>query len=79
MILGFKEEGTEETEGDRSSPLRTEAESLRRKKHKAPWNILFCDGHAAAQKTSELRASDDASLSRWNNDHQPHRDLLQDW
>ena len=57
----------------------TEAESLRRKRHKTPWNIVFCDGHVEAQKTSELRASDDASLSRWNNDHQPHRDLLQDW
>lgn len=56
---------------------RPDVENLLRKRHRTPWNMVFCDGHVEAQTTKQLRADDDASLSRWNNDHLSHRDLLQ--
>ncbi|HAO77970.1 MAG TPA: hypothetical protein DCQ92_03140 [Verrucomicrobia subdivision 3 bacterium] len=40
-------------------------------------NVVFCDGHVESPTLKFLFAdtSDDA-LSRWNRDHQPHRDRL---
>jgi prepilin-type processing-associated H-X9-DG protein len=40
-------------------------------------NVVFCDGHVESPTLQFLFAdtSDDA-LSRWNRDHQPHRERL---
>jgi len=46
-------------------------------RHHGRLNALFCDGHTLAIKVHSLLFdhSDDA-LRRWNNDHEPHRELL---
>lgn len=37
-------------------------------------NMVFCDGHVEALTLQTLfYATNDAALSRWNKDHQPHR------
>lgn len=42
--------------------------------HQRRANILFCDGHVDALSFNTLFFSmDDSSLSRWNKDHEPHR------
>jgi prepilin-type N-terminal cleavage/methylation domain-containing protein/prepilin-type processing-associated H-X9-DG protein len=47
------------------------------RRHDTRFNVLFCDGHVGALRISELftTRSDDI-LARWNNDGQPHRDLV---
>jgi prepilin-type N-terminal cleavage/methylation domain-containing protein/prepilin-type processing-associated H-X9-DG protein len=47
-----------------------------RARHHGRHNIAFCDGHVENLEEPRLFALDDASLRRWNNDHQPHRDKL---
>jgi prepilin-type processing-associated H-X9-DG protein len=46
-----------------------------------PWlgkaNVVFCDGHVESPPLQFLFAdTSDAALSRWNRDHQPHRERL---
>jgi prepilin-type processing-associated H-X9-DG protein/prepilin-type N-terminal cleavage/methylation domain-containing protein len=46
-------------------------------RHQGKANVVFCDGHVESPTLQFLFAdtSDDA-LSRWNRDHQPHREKL---
>lgn len=47
-------------------------------RHQGKINVLFCDGHVEWPTPQSLFAdSSDEALSRWNRDHQPHRELLQ--
>lgn len=46
------------------------------RRHRVPWNVVFCDGHVEALKTREMTSNEDHSLRRWNNDNLPHRDLF---
>jgi prepilin-type processing-associated H-X9-DG protein len=47
------------------------------RRHRGRANVGFCDGHVESISLSELFSSDaDAALSRWNRDHQPHRERL---
>jgi prepilin-type N-terminal cleavage/methylation domain-containing protein/prepilin-type processing-associated H-X9-DG protein len=47
------------------------------KRHQSCLNVAFCDGHVeTATLPSLFTYTDDTSLSRWNRDHQPHRDKL---
>jgi prepilin-type processing-associated H-X9-DG protein len=40
-------------------------------------NAVFCDGHVESPPLPFLFAdTSDAALSRWNRDHQPHRERL---
>ncbi len=40
-------------------------------------NVAFCDGHVESPTLQFLFAdTSDAALSRWNRDHQPHRERL---
>lgn len=50
--------------------------TLYQRRHRTPWNIVFCDGHVESLKMKALIARDDDSLRRWNNDNLPHRELL---
>jgi prepilin-type N-terminal cleavage/methylation domain-containing protein/prepilin-type processing-associated H-X9-DG protein len=54
-------------------PLTSQAE----KRHRGKLLVVFCDGHVTPFKVHTLLFdhSDDA-LRRWNNDHEPHRELL---
>jgi len=48
-----------------------------RSRHRSKANVVFCDGHVEPPALKFLfdDTSDDA-LSRWNRDHQPHRERL---
>ena len=40
-------------------------------------NVVFCDGHVAGMKFAPLFFDEgDDALRRWNNDHEPHREVL---
>jgi len=47
------------------------------RRHGGIANVVFCDSHVAGMKFAPLffDESDDA-LRRWNNDHEPHREVL---
>jgi prepilin-type processing-associated H-X9-DG protein len=55
--------------------LKPNAKDISR--HQGIANLAFCDGHVESPTLKFLFAdtSDDA-LSRWNRDHQPHRERL---
>jgi prepilin-type processing-associated H-X9-DG protein len=45
--------------------------------HQGKANVVFCDGHVESPTLPFLFAdTSDAALSRWNRDHQPHREKL---
>ena len=46
-------------------------------RHQGKANVVFCDGHVESPTLKFLFAdTSDAALSRWNRDHQPHRERL---
>jgi len=46
-------------------------------RHQGRANMAFCDGHVESPTLQFLFAdTSDAALSRWNRDHQPHRERL---
>jgi prepilin-type N-terminal cleavage/methylation domain-containing protein/prepilin-type processing-associated H-X9-DG protein len=57
--------------------MKARARSSSRNRHTGVFNLLFCDGHVAHMKPSKFFGQTDDALSRLNNDHQPHRDLLE--
>jgi prepilin-type processing-associated H-X9-DG protein len=53
------------------------AEEQVRTRHRGKLNVAFCDGHTLGIKVHGLLFDhSDAALRRWNNDHEPHRELL---
>gem|GEM_PF-167971 len=46
------------------------------KRHNARYVLAFCDGHIESIPRDRLFQKTDDSLKRWNNDHEPHKDLL---
>ncbi len=55
------------------------SESTRRShaRHQDKANVVFCDGHAESPTLKFLFTdTSDEALSRWNRDHQPHRERL---
>lgn len=46
------------------------------KRHHGRYNIAFCDGHAETIRRDDLFENSDRALKRWNNDNEPHADLL---
>ena len=49
------------------------------KRHDGRYNIAFCDGHVEAIRGAKLFDRTETALRRWNNDHEPHADLLHPW
>ena len=48
-----------------------------RVRHQGQANVVFCDGHVESPSLKYLFADpSDGALSRWNRDHQPHRERL---
>ena len=46
-------------------------------RHQGKANVVFCDGHVESPTLQYLFAdTSDEALSRWNRDHQPHREVL---
>jgi prepilin-type processing-associated H-X9-DG protein len=55
------------------------SESTRRAhaRHQDKANVVFCDGHVESPMLKFLfEDTSDEALSRWNRDHQPHRERL---
>ena len=52
-------------------------DGIYQRRHETRFNVLFCDGHVETLRISDLftTLSDDI-LARWNNDGQPHRELV---
>ncbi len=46
------------------------------RRHRNRYNVVFGDGHAENHLDSRLFEDKNASLQRWNNDHEPHADKL---
>jgi len=46
-----------------------------RKRHKAVFNVLFCDAHVEHMKPSKLFGQRDDQLQRLNRDHKPHHEI----
>ncbi len=42
-----------------------------RQRHREKFNIVFSDGHTELLKRRKLFSEDDASMRRWNRDHEP--------
>ncbi len=45
-------------------------------RHRGRFEVVFCDGHAERIRHRDLFLESDSALRRWNNDHEPHEDLL---
>ena len=46
------------------------------KRHSGRYNVVFCDGHVEGIPRVKLFEPADRALRRWNNDNEPHADLL---
>jgi prepilin-type N-terminal cleavage/methylation domain-containing protein/prepilin-type processing-associated H-X9-DG protein len=57
--------------------MKQRARISARNRHTGVFNLLFCDGHVQHMKPSRLFGQGDDALIRLNNDHQPHRNLLE--
>ena len=54
-----------------------ESTTRSRNRHQSKANMVFCDGHVEAPTFKSLyEDTSDEALSRWNRDHQPHREML---
>jgi prepilin-type processing-associated H-X9-DG protein len=49
------------------------------RRHLGRFNVVFIDGHVEALRPEQLFGMSDEEMSRWNNDHQPHREGLANW
>jgi prepilin-type N-terminal cleavage/methylation domain-containing protein/prepilin-type processing-associated H-X9-DG protein len=49
------------------------------RRHQGRYGVAFCDGHVEGIRREKLFEPSDAALRRWNNDHEPHEDLLHPW
>jgi prepilin-type N-terminal cleavage/methylation domain-containing protein/prepilin-type processing-associated H-X9-DG protein len=47
-----------------------------RDRHYGRYNIAFCDGHAEYTKQEKLFEEAEGRLKRWNNDNEPHPELI---
>ena len=45
-------------------------------RHRGRFDVSFCDGHLESVPDAKLFEATDKGLRRWNNDNQPHPDLL---
>jgi len=64
---------------ERTYGLTDDLESTKRSyaRHQGLANVAFCDGHVESPTLQFLFAdTSDEALSRWNRDHQPHRERL---
>lgn len=58
-------------------PYATHSTAWARQRHGLKCNVVFCDGHVEAWKTERLFLDrSDAVLRKWNNDNEPHAELL---
>ena len=61
----------------RIKPLRTNIIHAIQQRHRGRYNVGFCDGHIESIPRLKLFSRTEETLRRWNNDNQPHHNLLQ--
>ena len=54
-------------------------DGIYQRRHNLRFNVLFCDGHLETLRIDDLFTPRPDVLSRWNNDNQPHPELVADW
>jgi prepilin-type processing-associated H-X9-DG protein len=54
-------------------------DGIYQRRHNLRFNVLFCDGHLETLKIENLFSLRPDVMARWNNDNQPHRELVTDW
>ena len=54
-------------------------DGIYQRRHNARFNVLFCDGHLETLRIDDLFSPRPDVLARWNNDNQPHPELVTDW
>jgi prepilin-type processing-associated H-X9-DG protein/prepilin-type N-terminal cleavage/methylation domain-containing protein len=75
MAIGDSFDGS--IEFDRGKLVDYESDGNVLVRHQGRANVSFCDGHVESPALPYLfEDTRDAALSRWNRDHQPHRELL---
>jgi prepilin-type processing-associated H-X9-DG protein len=52
---------------------------LEARRHLGRFNVVFIDSHVEASQPERLFEMSDENMSRWNMDHQPHREELRYW
>jgi len=67
---GTPEEVAKQTQKSRQMEAR---------RHLGRFNVVFIDNHVETSKPERLFALSDENMSRWNIDHQPHREALPYW
>jgi len=80
LLFGFVEayQYLDSPPGTPPSVLVTRAAD--RKRHNDRRNMVFCDGHVEHLAPAGMfNYHDNSVLSQWNNDNQPHRELLPSW
>lgn len=60
----------------RIKPWNTNIIRAVKQRHRGFYNVGFCDGHIESIPRWKLFSRADETLRRWNNDNQPHRNLL---
>lgn len=61
----------------RIKPLRANIIRAVQQRHRGRYNVGFCDGHIESIPRLKLFSRAEETLRRWNNDNQPHPNLLQ--
>jgi len=59
-----------------SSSYWQKPDGLWRRRHNGKLNIWFCDSHIEYLPLQNVISRDDSRLRRWNNDNEPHKDML---
>ena len=54
-------------------------DGIYQRRHNLRFNVLFCDGHLETLKIENLFSLRPEVMARWNNDNQPHPELVTDW
>jgi prepilin-type N-terminal cleavage/methylation domain-containing protein/prepilin-type processing-associated H-X9-DG protein len=49
------------------------------RRHNMRFNVLLCDGHVETLRIDDIFSIRPAVLARWNNDNQPHSELVMDF
>ncbi|MBI2947026.1 MAG: DUF1559 domain-containing protein [Verrucomicrobia bacterium] len=69
--------GTTVTRNSKGERITSPTTAAARQRHRARCNVIFADGHGETWKNGELFLDrSEEILRKWNNDHEPHRELL---
>jgi len=74
MGINYKQTSLRDSSGERIDYPTT---AWARQRHRSRCNVVFADGHGETWKNEKLFLDrSDEILRKWNNDHEPHRELL---